>query len=226
MSELPKAGPATAPPPSPPPSREDWSHVFALLDVALELPAAERAPWLAALPAAQAHLAPLLHTLLQTHAGFAAGGSDSGDSGVIDVIDVIDASHARDASDAGYGGPDPNRANRFMHTPAAFVLDGAPQAAVGPYRLLREIGQGGMASVWLAERADGLLQRHVALKLPHISTHPHALAARMARERSILASLTHPHIARLYDAGVTPEGRPYLASRKSASDFCSVQAPP
>ena len=64
----------------------------------------------------------------------------------------------------------------FMSVPATFALPTPPatealaaHALVGPYRLLREIGQGGMASVWLAERADGLLERGVALKLPHAS---------------------------------------------------------
>jgi serine/threonine-protein kinase len=82
---------------------------------------------------------------------------------------------------------------------------------IGAYRLLRVLGAGGMAAVWLAERADGLLKRPVALKLPHGVWQSAGLAERMAREREILATLEHPNIARLYDAGLTPEGRPYLA---------------
>jgi serine/threonine-protein kinase len=82
---------------------------------------------------------------------------------------------------------------------------------IGPYRLIREIGSGGMATVWLAERADGSLQRRVALKLPRIYGLDGDLAARLDRERDILASLEHPGIARLYDAGVDTNGRPYLA---------------
>jgi serine/threonine-protein kinase len=81
---------------------------------------------------------------------------------------------------------------------------------VGPWRLLRELGEGGMGSVWLAERADGAYQRQVALKLPRLSW-ARGLAERMARERDILATLEHPHIARLYDAGVDAHGRPWLA---------------
>src|SRR5260370_6458029 len=87
----------------------------------------------------------------------------------------------------------------------------ASDALVGPYRLLRELGQGGMGVVWLAERADGEVKRPVALKLPIVSLHNRALAERFGRERDILAQLTHPHIARLYDAGVTEHGQPYLA---------------
>jgi serine/threonine-protein kinase len=92
-------------------------------------------------------------------------------------------------------------------------LDGSgarPGEQVGPYRLIREIGRGGMGAVWLAERADGGLKRQVALKLPRLAWDAR-LAERMARERDIGALLEHPHIARLYDAGLDEGGRPYLA---------------
>jgi serine/threonine-protein kinase len=82
---------------------------------------------------------------------------------------------------------------------------------IGPYRLLHALGQGGMGAVWLAERTDGVLKRPVALKLPHPGMHAVQLAQRFARERDILAALTHPHIARLYDAGVAEDGQPFLA---------------
>ena len=84
-------------------------------------------------------------------------------------------------------------------------------ALVGPYRLVREIGSGGMGVVWLAERVDGLIDRPVALKLPHGAWRRAGLAERMARERRILAGLAHANIARLYDAGITDAGQPYLA---------------
>jgi len=83
-------------------------------------------------------------------------------------------------------------------------------ATVGPYRLLRELGSGGMGAVWLAERHDGSLKRRVALKLPHEGWVP-GLAERFARERQILASLEHANIARLYDAGLDESRRPYMA---------------
>jgi serine/threonine protein kinase len=86
-----------------------------------------------------------------------------------------------------------------------------PGEWVGPYQLERALGSGGMAEVWLAQRADGAFKRQVALKLPMLSDLRQDLASRFARERDILAGLEHPNIARLYDAGVTPEGLPYLA---------------
>ncbi len=82
---------------------------------------------------------------------------------------------------------------------------------VGAYRLIQEIGRGGMGTVWLGERADGMLRRRVAIKLPHPGIYGLRFAERFHREREILASLAHPHIGRLYDAGVTDEGQPFLA---------------
>jgi len=76
----------------------------------------------------------------------------------------------------------------------------SPGTIIGPYRLIRELGQGGMGVVWLAERADGEVKRWVALKLPLVSLHNQTLVERFARERDILAQLTHHQIARLYDA--------------------------
>lgn len=106
----------------------------------------------------------------------------------------------------------------FLRRPVAIAFDDisldegadAPGHLIGPYRLISELGNGGMATVWLAERIDGTLNRRVALKLPRAGWVP-GLAQRMARERDILGALEHPHIARLYDAGVTEEGRPWLA---------------
>jgi TolB-like protein len=82
---------------------------------------------------------------------------------------------------------------------------------VGPYRLLRRLGTGGMAEVWLAQRADGAFKREVALKIPVHLERREDLAQRFLIERDILAALEHPHIARFYDAGVSQNGGPYLA---------------
>jgi len=78
------------------------------------------------------------------------------------------------------------------------------------YRLIRELGRGGMAVVWLAERADGVVKRQVALKMPMFILQGDVDIARFARERDALASLSHPNVARLYDAGVMPTGQPFI----------------
>ena len=96
--------------------------------------------------------------------------------------------------------------------PLVAAPSGMAGQIIGAYRLLREIGAGGMGSVWLAERTDGLINRPVALKLPHLVVARRAeLAERMAREREILATLDHRNIARLLDAGISAEGQPFLA---------------
>jgi eukaryotic-like serine/threonine-protein kinase len=88
---------------------------------------------------------------------------------------------------------------------------------IGGYRLVRLVGRGGMGEVWLADQVDGRVQRQVALKLPTRVQHLDVWRRRFDRERDILAKLSHPHIARLYDAGVDQTlariglGQPYLA---------------
>jgi eukaryotic-like serine/threonine-protein kinase len=81
---------------------------------------------------------------------------------------------------------------------------------VGPYRLIRQLGQGGMGTVWLADRADGTLRRQVALKMPLSRLVSTKRIERFARERDVLSALAHPGIARLYDAGVTASGQPFI----------------
>lgn len=81
---------------------------------------------------------------------------------------------------------------------------------LGPWRLLRELGRGGMATVWLARREDGAHQREVALKLPHPWVGSQTVLERFRRERRILSTLQHPNIAQVLDAGES-DGQPWLA---------------
>lgn len=81
---------------------------------------------------------------------------------------------------------------------------------IGAYRLIREIGRGGMGAVWLAERADGQFYQQVAIKLLHAGSENEEVMRRFRHERQILASLDHPNIARLLDGGTTEDGRPYF----------------
>jgi serine/threonine-protein kinase len=82
-------------------------------------------------------------------------------------------------------------------------------AHVGPYRVIRELGRGGMGTVYLAERDDPNLRRTVALKLVDVGSR--SLVRRFQTETQILAALEHPGIARLYDGGTAPNGLPYFA---------------
>jgi serine/threonine-protein kinase len=91
---------------------------------------------------------------------------------------------------------------------ASAAFEEAP-AKIGPYRLVEEVGRGGMGDVWRAERDDGLFEQTVAIKLIRTNLTPQALAA-FDFERQVLAKLDHPNIVRLIDGGVTAEGRPYL----------------
>ena len=81
---------------------------------------------------------------------------------------------------------------------------------VGAYRLVEPLGQGGMGTVWLAERKDGQFDQRVAVKLLNAALVDRAGTDRFAREAGILARLTHPNISRLLDAGVSSLGTPYL----------------
>ena len=81
---------------------------------------------------------------------------------------------------------------------------------LGPYEILREIGRGGMGTVYLGRRNDGLFQQRVAIKVVTPETAGGEIIQRFEQERQILASLEHPNIARIYDGGSTEEGWPYF----------------
>lgn len=86
----------------------------------------------------------------------------------------------------------------------------SPQQIVGPYKIVREIGRGGMGSVYLAERADQEFEKKVALKVVKRGMDTAFVLRRFRNERQILANLDHPNIARLLDGGTTATGLPYF----------------
>lgn len=99
---------------------------------------------------------------------------------------------------------------RVQDAVVSFGQKGPDVQRVGPYELIRELGRGGMGTVFLARRADDQYQNEVAVKLVRPGMDTDFILARFRRERQILASLDHPNIARLLDGGTTPEGLPYI----------------
>ncbi|WP_431261659.1 serine/threonine-protein kinase [Roseateles chitinivorans] len=162
----------------------DWPAISALLDEALNLSKASRDAWLEGLIGEHAVHRETLRTLLAHQAE-------------VETDDFLDTLPRLFEAEGPADSPGP--------------FDGVgPGSLVGAYRLIDQIGRGGMGTVWLAERADGLMHRRVALKLPRI-VWGDSLAERLEREREILETLEHEHIARLYDAGIDAHGRPFLA---------------
>jgi len=130
-------------------------------------------------------------------------------------------------------------AGDFLEQPAAERLgvllgDGAPATPstdnwagrqIGPYRIVRELGRGGMGTVYLAERTDGQFEQRVALKVIRHGPRGEDLHRRFLRERQILAHLQHPHIARLLDGGLAEAGLPYFVMEyvegEAITDYCA-----
>ena len=103
-------------------------------------------------------------------------------------------------------------AEGFLDIAASLPSPDPPLAGItiGAYTLVSPVGHGGMGTVWLAERSDGRFEGQAAVKLLNTALVGRSAEERFKREGTILARLTHPHIARLIDAGVTAGGRPYL----------------
>jgi serine/threonine protein kinase len=110
----------------------------------------------------------------------------------------------------------------------AGMVDGPPPPTLGPWRLVRKLGVGGMGTVWLAERADGAFRMKVAVKLINRDAVGSGQIQRFVRERQILADLEHPNICRLIDGGTAVDGRPYLVMElvdgQPLDEFCRETA--
>jgi WD40 repeat protein/serine/threonine protein kinase len=162
-------------------SAAEYERLSKLLDEALELSPEARDAWLASLGESESQVATLLRELL----------------------DLLGTAHDGFLED---------RPPLLMHlAEAAEAAAGLLGKEFGPYRVCSLLGHGGMGSVWLAERVDGLFKRQVALKLVNPAQMGRGIAERFVREREILAGLNHPNIARLLDAGFAHEGQAYLA---------------
>ena len=90
-----------------------------------------------------------------------------------------------------------------------FSPGGKTGERIGPYKLLEQIGEGGMGLVWMAEQ-EKPVRRRVALKVIKVGMDTRQVIARFEAERQALAMMEHPNIAKVLDAGSTPDGRPYF----------------
>jgi serine/threonine-protein kinase len=165
---------------------ERWREIDELFARALDVDPADRPGFLGAACQGDAELLRAVSALLDQHR---AAAHIIGDSALEFDPDLLSELEAADAAD------------HLLHD---------AQLRVGPYRIVREIGRGGMGAVYLAERADGEFEKEVALKLVKRGMDTDEILARFRHERRILASLEHPSIARLYDGGVSDDGRPYI----------------
>ena len=165
------------------PDAERWKRLSPLLDGLLDLEPAARAARLDALRAEDAPLAGELAAL---------------------IGDAERAEHARFL--AGSVAPASARDDTRDGDASASLVG----ERIGAYLIDAPLGQGGTGTVWRAHRADGRYQGGVAVKLLHLSLVGRTGALRFEREGGVLARLSHPHIAHLLDAGVTPGGQPFL----------------
>ena len=124
----------------------------------------------------------------------------------------------------------------FLESPAADLtptttatpIAERPGTVIGPYKLLQQIGEGGMGVVFMAEQTEPI-QRTVALKIIKPGMDTRQVIARFEAERQALAMMDHPNIARVLDAGTTDTGRPYfvmdLVKGVPITEYCDRQAP-
>ena len=162
-------------------SRERFRQIDQLFDAALDRPPNERDAFVAGMCGADGELRDRLQTLLAAH----------------------------------------DRSSNFLQSPAvelaAPLLEDPPGAATatpqraGPFRIVRELGHGGMGVVYLAEREGAEFRQRVALKLVRHLGARESVRQRFSEERRILALLEHPRIAHLVDGGLTSDGLPYFA---------------
>ncbi|MCY4746592.1 serine/threonine-protein kinase [Pelomonas sp. UHG3] len=179
-----------------------WLALSPLLDELLDLDPADRAARLQALQASDPDTAAALRDLLARADGLEQQG--------------FMAAPAVDLLQPGLAG-----------AAAAPVLPDLAGQAIGPYVLERQLGQGGMGTVWLARRADGRFEGRVAVKFLMAGLLGQHDSGRFAREGEILARLSHPHIARLLDAGLHQGQQPYLVLEyvdgQPIDVYCRVQ---
>ena len=171
---------------------ERWKKIEALYQAAMAQPAEKRADILQQACSGDPELRAEVESLLE-----AAGSASSFLEG-----SPLSGAPQRDSDTSGptAAGPGP------IH---AMFSDEIAGTVIGRYHLLQKIGEGGMGEVWLAEQKEPV-RRRVALKLVKAGMNSREVIARFESERQALALMDHPAIAKVFDAGSTPEGAPYF----------------
>ena len=159
---------------------ERWRRVREVLDHAIALPADERAIYLEKASAGDPELRVEVESLLRSHE---RAGKDFLNTPVVDLRSLVTDAHGT----SGYMG-----------------------RRIGVYKIVQEIGRGGMGEVYRAARVDGQYEKQAAIKVVRSGYDSSLILERFRHERQILAGLDHPNIARLLDGGTTDEGIPYL----------------
>ncbi len=185
---------------------ERWQQIKAALHDALELEPRQRAAFIEALTAGDRELRKELESLLAAHDEAHENFLNVPAAGLLDTLP--EAPPADDAPESAEG-------EMFQ-----------PNAQIGNYRLERLLGHGGMGSVWLAEQTAPV-RRFVALKLIRAGMVDESVIKRFHSERQSLAIMDHPAIAKVFDAGSTPQGQPYLVMEYvpglPITDYCDQQ---
>ncbi|MEM1183283.1 MAG: serine/threonine-protein kinase, partial [Acidobacteriota bacterium] len=188
----------------------DHRHIVELVDAALDLPPAARQNFLDSECAGQPELRAEVDSLL---AEDIASSDDFLD--VPAALQAVDMIAATDGDPVGGG---------FTYDGAASGDAAAQPAFIGPYRVLKELGRGGMGTVFLAEQREPI-ERRIALKVIH-GFEGERGTRRFAAECRALARLKHPNIAAVYDAGVTDDGRAFVAMEwvegTHITDWCDL----
>lgn len=205
-----------SPPPADPPGAGRWNAVDALFEAALERPPKEREEFLAqscaGAPDVQAEVEELLEAAAAADPWIACAESlvQRAAYGAL-TGETDDADEIRGPGRAVRPSRDPMRGRR-----------------IGPWRIIERLGRGGMGDVYRVERADGQFEQVAALKLLRRGLDTDDILDRFAAERQILATLTHPNIARLLDGGATEDGRPYLVLEYVEGDpiteYCDAES--
>ncbi len=187
-------------------SPDDWPRLDAILEQLLDLAPAERPARLAELTEGDPELRARVEEILA---------KDEGSGGILDqpfdhlVADVM-------GSEEPAAGPG-----------AAALADSPRYERIGPYRVIRVLGHGGMGEVLLAERDDGEFEQQVALKIVRYGLDREEIVERFRRERRLLARMRHPNIAAITDGGAAEDGVPYFAMEyvegERITDWCDAR---